>query len=88
MISAIEELWYGNLSPMEYNDLQDNPDYKTAIHLTTRNQARLQEQLTEEQTELLMKYSESRNELSNITELDAFKTGFTLGVKFIIEALT
>ena len=73
--------------PMEYNNLQDNPDYKTAIHLTTRNQTRLQEQLTKEQIELLMKYSESRNELSNITELDAFKSGFKLGAGLVMETI-
>ena len=73
---------------MEYNNLQDNPDYKTAIHLTTRNQTRLQEQLTKEQIELLMKYSESRNELSNITELDAFKFSFKLANRLMITVIT
>ena len=87
-MDILEELWYSNVRPMEYNNLQDNPNYKTAIHLTTRNQTRLQEQLTKEQIELLMKYSESRNELSNITELDAFKFSFKLANRLMITVIT
>lgn len=88
MISAIEELWYGNIQPMEISHIERNSEYQEAIQLVIRNCEKVKSSLTAEQIDLLIRYSESRNELSNITELDAFKTGFTLGVKFIIEALT
>lgn len=87
-MNAIEELWYGNISPMEISHIERNSEYQEAIRLVNRNCEKVKSTLTAEQIDLLMRYSESRNELSNITELDAFKTGFTLGVKFIIEVLT
>ena len=55
--------------------------------LVNSNFDRLQEGLTEKQKELLMRYAESRNEFSNINELDAFQTGFRLGAQIIIEVL-
>ena len=73
---------------MEISHIERNSEYQEAIHLVNRNCEKVKSSLTAEQIDLLIRYSESRNELSNITELDAFKTGFTLGVKFIIEALT
>ena len=73
---------------MEISHIERNSEYQEAIQLVNRNCEKVKSSLTAEQIDLLIRYSESRNELSNITELDAFKTGFTLGVKFIIEALT
>ena len=72
---------------MEISHIERNSEYQEAIQLVNRNCEKVKSSLTAEQIDLLIRYSESRNELSNITELDAFKTGFTLGVKFIIETL-
>lgn len=87
-MSILEELWYGNISPMEISHIEDKPKYKETMQLVNSNSERLKETLMAEQLELLLRYCDSRNELSNITELDAFKTGFKLGVGIVIETIT
>ena len=86
-MDILEELWYGNVNPMEASHIEANSEYKEALQLVNRNTERLKDTLTKEQLDLLLRYSESRNELSNITELDAFKTGFKLGVGFVIASI-
>ena len=72
---------------MEISHIENSAEYKKALRLGNSNFDRLQEGLTEKQKELLMRYAESRNEFSNINELDAFQTGFRLGAQIIIEVL-
>ena len=86
-MDILEELWYGNICPMEISHIESNPEYKEALQLVNKNTERLKAQLTPEQTDLLLHYCESRNELSNITELDAFETGFKLGAGFVIACI-
>ena len=86
-MDILEELWYGNMNPMEMNNIQNNPEYQSALRLVNSNYDRLQKGLTEKQKELLTRYTESCNEFSNITELDAFKTGFKLGAGLVIEII-
>lgn len=87
-MDILEELWYGNIDPMEMNNIQNNPEYQSALRLVNNNYDRLQEGLTDKQKQLLTRYAESRNEFSGITELDAFKTGFKLGARLVIAAIT
>jgi len=87
-MDILEELWYGNIQPMELGHIEGTVEYKEALQLVNSNYDRLQEGLTDKQKELLIKYAESRNEFSNITELDAFKTGFKLGAGLVIAAIT
>ena len=72
---------------MELGHIESNAEYKEALNLVNSNYDRLQEGLTDKQKQLLMRYAESRNEFSNITELDAFKTGFRLGIRLLITAI-
>ena len=86
-MNILEELWYGNISPMETSHIERNPEYKKALQLVNSNFERLQKTLTPEQGELLERYSRRRNEFGCITELDAFKTGFKLGAGLAMESL-
>ena len=86
-MSILEDLWYGNISPMEISHIEGKPEYKEALQLVNSNSDRLKETLTAEQLELLLQYCDSRNVLSNITELDAFKIGFKLGAGLAAEVL-
>ena len=86
-MDILEELWYGNINPMEISDIQNNSEYQSALRLVNSNYDRLQEGLTDKQKQLLMRYAESSNEFSGITELDAFKTRFRLGVRLLITAI-
>ena len=87
-MDILEELWYGNVSPMETSHIERKPEYIEALQLVNNNYDRLQEGLTDKQKDLLMRYAESRNEFSNITELDAFKSGFRLGAGLVMETIT
>ena len=86
-MSILEELWYGNISPMEISHVESKPEYKKAMRIVNNSCDRLKGTLTAEQIELLLCYCDSRNELSNIIELDAFKIGFKLGASLVIEAI-
>ena len=72
---------------MEISHIECNSEYKEALQLVNCNTERLKDTLTKEQLDLLLRYSESRNELSNITELGAFKTGFPIGAGFVIASI-
>jgi len=86
-MDILEELWYGNIQPMELGHIEGTVEYKEALQLVNSNYDRLQEGMTDKQKQLLMRYAESRNEFSNITELGAFKTSFKLGASFVIASI-
>ena len=71
-MKAIDELWYGNISPFEQCTRGDK--------LVARNREDLDGSLTEKQKETLEKFEDCMNELHSITERDAFSYGFRLGV--------
>ena len=54
-MDILEELWYGNVNPMEMNNIQNNPEYQSALRLVNNNYDRLQEGLTDKQKQLLMR---------------------------------
>lgn len=82
-MNVLEELWYGNVSPSEY----DTAPCMETLRLVTRNEEKLKAALTDEQKELLARYAESVQELQSITECIIFQTGFRLGGRIIIEVL-
>ena len=83
MSSILTELWYGNVDPHE-----DIPVNKSLLSLMGRNRDKLVETLTEQQKELLERYDSSLNEFHSFTEIEAFKYGFTLGIRLAFEAFT
>ena len=44
----LEEFWYGNIEPTEY-DTNACKEYKEVLHLITRNEEKLQATMTDEQ---------------------------------------
>ena len=68
-MDIFEEIWHGNLSPHEFNHIENNPYYKDAIRLVNSNQERLTKDFTREQKDLLERYTTSVDELSAQTEL-------------------
>lgn len=87
-MDIFEEIWHGNLSPHEFNHIENNPYYKDAIRLVNSNQERLTKDFTREQKDLLERYTASVDELSTQTELDAFKSGFKLATQLMIAAVS
>ena len=87
MRSILEELWYGNIIPMEHS-VGRNTNIKSLIGLMGKNRDNLDATLTESQKELLIKYDDVVNEMYGNIEKEAFFYGFNLGGRIMIEVLT
>ena len=85
LMKAIDELWYGNISPFEQCTRGDKR-LKELLKLVVRNREELDGSLTEKQKETLEKFEDCMNEMHSITERDAFSYGFRLGVQLMAEA--
>ena len=57
-MSVLEELWYGNLEPSEF-DSSSSKEYKELLHLVGRNEEKLLATMTDEQKELFSRYEYS-----------------------------
>jgi len=84
MRSIIDELWYGNICPVERSG-RDMPVVVELVELINTNRDKLCEVLTEAQEERLKRYDECIDELESITEREAFAMGFRLGLRLAAE---
>ena len=82
----LEELWYGNINPLE-DSTDGNTEVKKLLNLVVRNRDKLCESLTEQQKADLAKYDDSVNEMYGIIEQEVFKYGFRLGGRIMLETL-
>ena len=87
MNSAIENLWYGNISPCENCGVGD-PEIETLSLLINRNQETLCKQLPAPQKELFEKYAEWFDKYARYIAASAFRDGFRLGCQLTGEALS
>lgn len=74
----LEEFWYGNIEPTEY-DTSSNKAYKKLVELIFRNEEKLRATMTDEQKELFEKYTDCVWENQVITDCLIFQNGFKLG---------
>ena len=86
-MTVLEDLWYGNIDPHE-TVLNDDRRFKNLLALMGRNRDKLSDTLTEQQKEGLAKYDDAVNELHSLAELSAFRYGFSLGVRLIMESVS
>ena len=86
-MTLLENLWYGNIDPQEVF-LEQNRYYKNLLSLLNRNSDELSSTLTDSQKEVLDKYNDVSNEMHAISEQSAFRYGFSLGVRLIMESVT
>ena len=70
-MKTLEEFWYGNIEPSEY-DAFPGKEYKEALRLVTRNEEKLQATMTDEQKEL---------------ECLVFQSSFRLGARIMLEVM-
>lgn len=84
--SVLEELWYGNIEPSEY-DCSPSREYAEALRLLSRNEEKLLSTLNEEQKALFTLCAESQRELQSITERLLFKNSFRLGARIMLEVM-
>ena len=82
MKNILEELWHGNIIPMEHS-VGGNAHIKKLISLMGKNRENLSETLNDSQKELLAKYDDAVNEMYGEIEKDAFIYGFRLGGRLV-----
>ena len=86
MMSPLEELWYGNLSPQE-QFLEGNKEYIKLLKAMGDKRDFLEKLLSSEQKQALAEYDNSTADLMTLSEAEAFKYGFTLGALIMIDIL-
>ena len=82
----LEESWYGNIEPTEY-DTSSNKEYKKLVELIFRNEEKLKATMTDEQKELFEKYTDCVREYQTITDCLIFQNSFKLGAKMMLEVM-
>ena len=85
-MKLLEELWYGNIEPTEF-DADAGKDYKETLHLITRNEEKLQATMTDEQKELFSRYTDCVREQQSIAECLLFQNSFRLGARIMLEVM-
>lgn len=86
MRNIIEELYYGNICPMDRKIVKGG-EYSHLLHLLSRNEDNLTETLTQAQQETFGKYKDCASELNEANEVTSFTIGFKLGIRFAVEAM-
>lgn len=86
-MDILEDLYYGNLFPHEKVSKLDD-ETKELLVLLNRNEEKLIATLSDEQKEIVEKYKDCNREISEISERQAFITGFKLGAKIVIGSMS
>ena len=84
-MTTLENLYYGNIEPCDTETLKRNPRYIESLELVGRLQQEMSSSMNSEQNELYEKYMTASNELASVITEDAFKTGFSLAMKIMME---
>jgi len=82
----LEEFWYGNIEPTEYNT-SSCKEHKKLLELICRNKEKLQVTMTDEQKELFYRYTDVIREHQMITDFLIFQNGFKKGAKMMLKVM-
>ena len=82
----LEEFWYGNIEPTEYDANACN-EYKEVFRLITRNEEKLQATMTDKQKELFSRYTDAVREYQTMAECLLFQNSFKLGARIMLEVM-
>ena len=82
----LEELWYGNSEPTEYDTIACK-EYKEVLRLITKNEEKLLATMTDEQKELFSRYTNAVQEYQTMAECLLFQSSFKLGAKMMVEVM-
>ena len=87
MKPMIDELWYGNVSPMD--DTGNNTEeMKELMSYIARHQEELMATLTDEQKAIFEKFDDCWSEYASKAEKAIFSYAFKLGARILMETLT
>ena len=87
MRSILEELFYGNICPNSDCRSHDK-ETKQLMGYIADHHDNLLSTLNDQQKELLEKFDDCYNELTDINEREIFSYAFMLGMRIAIEVLT
>ncbi len=82
----LEELWYGNIEPTEYDTIACK-ELKEVLRLITRNEEKLLATMTEEQKDLFSRYTDAVHEYQTMAECLLFQNSFKLGARMMVEVM-
>ena len=85
-MNVLEEFWYGNLDPAEY-DANPSEEYKELIRLISWNEEKLLATMTDEQKDLFSRYQDCVREFQAMTECLLFQNSFRLGARMMLEVM-
>lgn len=85
-MNILEEFWYGNIEPSEYNTSPD-PEYKEILQLISRNEDKLLATMTADQQELFSRYTDCVREHQTMADGLLFQNNFRLGARMMLENL-
>ena len=84
--NILEEFWYGNLEPSEY-DTSPSTEYKELLQLISRNKEKLLANMTDTQKDLFSRYQDCVLEFQAMAECLLFQKSFRLGAMIMLEVL-
>ena len=87
MKSILEELFYGNICPNTDCRGNDEQTKELMVYIADHHNA-LKGELTDKQKEILEKFDDCWNELTDINEREIFVYAFKLGARIAIEVLS
>ena len=85
-MSILEEFWYGNLDPAEY-DASPSEEYRELIRLISRNEEKLLATMTDTQKDLFSRYQDCVREFQAMAECLLFQNSFRLGARMMLEIM-
>ena len=85
-MTTLEDLYYGNISPHE-RYIKRGTRVDKLVKLICKNEEELNSRLSEKQKETFEKIKDSQNELTCITEREAFSSGFILATRIMVEVM-
>ena len=85
-MTTLEDLYYGNISPHE-RYIKRGTRVDKLVKLICKNEEELNSTLTEKQKETFEKFKDCQSELAGLTERDAFRDGFILAVRIMVEVM-
>ena len=85
-MNVLEEFWYGNLDPAEY-DASLDPAYKEILQLISRNEEKSLNTMTDMQKELFARYKDCVHEYQTMAECLLFQNSFRLGAQMMLELM-
>ena len=85
-MTTLEDLYYGNINPHE-RYIKRGTRVDQLVKLLCKNEGGLTATLTEKQKVIFDKFKDCQNELSGLTESEAFSDGFILATRIMAEVM-